>query len=258
VDRVTLTSGFAPAAANAATPTPPTVALTRTRTNRTATVSACPTGCWLIMGEGFNVGWTASMGGHALGTPVQIAGGFNGWWLPPSASTRVVDVEWTAQTPVTLGLVVSALVVLLCLVLVLRRRPARRAALELHDAPPRWAGWLPVRTSWAAAACSAAVLVVVCTLIGSPQLGAFSMAPALVVLLSRRPRLAAWGAAVLMAGIGARLVQLEYTRHYVANAAWPSIFERLHQPSLMVVALVLASALTSGADASSPSTDPAH
>jgi hypothetical protein len=210
------------------------------------------------MGEGFNIGWTASTAGRDLGTPVQIAGGFNGWWLPPSTSTRVVDIEWTAQTPVTLGLLVSALVVVLCLVLALRRRPARRAAVELHDGPPRWAGWVPARTSWGSAAVSAAVLVAVCALIGSPKLGAFSLAPAIVVLLSRRPRLAAWGAAVLMAGIGARVVQLEYTRHYVANAAWPSIFERLHQPSLMVVALVLASALTPAVDSSTPSTDPAH
>jgi hypothetical protein len=95
------------------------------------------------------------------------------------------------------------------------------------------------------------VLVVVCTLIGSPRLGAFSVAPALVILLARRPRLAAWGAAVLMMGIAGRLVQLEHTRHYLANAAWPSVFERLHQPSLMVVSLVLASALTPSEDAAS-------
>ena len=41
---------------------PPTVAVHRTRTTRTATVSNCPAGCWLILGEGFNDGWEADAG----------------------------------------------------------------------------------------------------------------------------------------------------------------------------------------------------
>jgi arabinofuranan 3-O-arabinosyltransferase len=251
VDRVTLTSGVAAHDATASPsslPSGPTVAITRTRTSRTATVSACPSGCWLIMGEGFNVGWTAATGGHDLGAPVQIAGGFNGWWLPPSTSDRVVDIQWTAQRPVTLGLIISAAGVLLCLVLVLRRRPARRRESALADEPPRWAGIVPTRSSWTSSATSAAVLVATSALIGSPRLGLFALAPAAVIVLTRRPRLAAWGAAVLMAGIGARLAQLEHSHHYLANAAWPAVFERLHQPSLLVVALVLASALTSTDD----------
>jgi hypothetical protein len=208
------------------------------------------------MGEGFNVGWTASSSGHDLGAPVQIAGGFNGWWLPPSAASRVVDIAWTAQRPVTLGLVVSAAGVLLCLILVLRRRPARRGEVALADGPPRWAGLVPARTSWTSSATAAVVLVAVSTLIGSPKLGAVALVPAGVILLTRRPRLAAWGAAGLMAAIGARVAQLEHSHHYLANAAWPSIFQRLHQPSLLVVALLLASALTSNEDADDSARNP--
>ena len=93
VNRVVLDDGVAAAEASA----PPTVTVQRTRTTRTAVVDACPTGCWLIMGEGLNTGWAASVDGSSLGTPQQVAGGFNGWWLPPSSSSTTVHIQCNAQ-----------------------------------------------------------------------------------------------------------------------------------------------------------------
>ncbi|MEO6156618.1 MAG: hypothetical protein ABIQ39_03200, partial [Ilumatobacteraceae bacterium] len=110
VDRVVLSEGT-PAPATAG----PTVTVQRTRTTRTATVAACPGGCWLIFGEGYNSGWTATAAGRSLGAPRQIAGGFNGWWLAPSSTATTVAIAWKAQGGLNLALTASAIGVLLCL-----------------------------------------------------------------------------------------------------------------------------------------------
>ncbi|MEY2581742.1 MAG: arabinofuranan 3-O-arabinosyltransferase, partial [Ilumatobacteraceae bacterium] len=82
VDRIVLTDS--PSTVEGAPPAP-NVEVQRSRTTRTATVTNCPIGCWLILGEGYNDGWKAAAGSISLGTPRQISGGFNGWWLPASS-----------------------------------------------------------------------------------------------------------------------------------------------------------------------------
>ncbi|MGB8860088.1 MAG: alpha-(1-_3)-arabinofuranosyltransferase family protein, partial [Ilumatobacteraceae bacterium] len=153
VDQVVLDDGVAPTHAAA-----PTVTLQRTRTSRTATVAPCPRGCWLIMGEGLNSGWAASVDGRSLGAPKQVAGGFNGWWLAPSASPTTVHIDWQVQAPVTVALLLSALAVIACVGLAVGRRRTRAAA----DIAPRWSAtppgfhrslWAPV--SWRTAAATA-------------------------------------------------------------------------------------------------------
>ena len=65
-----------------------------------------------MFGEGFNTAWEARLDGETLGAPVPVDGGFNGWQLPPSSEPREMTFRWTAQTPVTVGLFVSALAAL--------------------------------------------------------------------------------------------------------------------------------------------------
>ena len=219
------------------------VTVERTRTSRTATVGACPTGCWLIVGEGWNTGWSAELDGRSLGAPVQIAGGMNGWWLPGHDEPVTVQLQWNAQTPVTAALIASGIATLLCLYLGLRRRPATAPDLAFAPAPPRldrlaWAasGWLPSLGA-------AATLVIAATLVGSPRTGMFAVVPAVLVLALRRPRLAALAAAALMALLSARIVARQLANRYAANAGWPSFFEDLHRPGMLVVALLLAGAI---------------
>jgi arabinofuranan 3-O-arabinosyltransferase len=240
LNRVVLTD-HVPATSAGATQEP-AVTVTRTRTSRTATVAPCPAGCWLIMGEGFNTGWTASAGGTSLGSPQQIAGGFNGWWLAPSTTATTVQIEWQAQTPVSLALVISAMVTLVCIVLVLRRRRTADTA-EWYATPPRIDRSVLARSSWQASIVSAVALVALTALVASPKTAVFALVPAALVLLSRRPRVAALCGLALMAMLAARIVQRQITGRYVANAAWPSAWERLHRPGLLVVVLLLAAAL---------------
>ncbi len=109
----------------------------RTRTTRTATVTNCPIGCWLILGEGFNDGWQAEQGSTDLGPPRQISGGFNGWWLPGSDSPVVVTMTWTPQRTMWIGMFLALLAVLACAVLICRDR-ARSEATVLDAPVPDW------------------------------------------------------------------------------------------------------------------------
>ena len=85
----------------------------RVETRREVTVGACPVGCWLVFGEGFNTGWSSDLDGTSLGEPEQLAGGLNGWRLPASDAAQTIVLTWTPQPTVTVGLALSALGVLL-------------------------------------------------------------------------------------------------------------------------------------------------
>ncbi len=248
VDRISLTDITPRSAAP-----PPAVTVTRTRTTRTATVAACPTGCWLIMGEGFNAGWSASIDGGSLGSPTPIAGGFNGWWLAPSDVPTVVHIDWTAQTPVTVALVVSLIAAIGCVVVASWRR---KRTIAWHAEPPRL-----TRTSWNAAdrrsaVIAASVLVAFAFLVAGPSTAAIALVPAAVVVATRRPRLAAVGGVLLMAALAARVLQRQIAGRYAANAGWPGLWEKLHRPGMLVIVLLLASALVGGRDDDAPPTEP--
>ena len=111
VDRVVLDQRGTVDTSAAPVQAAPTVVVHRTRTTRTATVSNCPAGCWLILGEGFNTGWEAHAGSTNLGAPRQISGGFNGWLLPPSASPVTVTMKWAPQRTMWIGMALAALAV---------------------------------------------------------------------------------------------------------------------------------------------------
>jgi hypothetical protein len=80
---------------------------------------------WLVLGQSHNAGWHAS---GDLGPPKLVDGYANGWLVrPTSAAPMDVTLTWTPQRGVDIALVVSALGLLLCLALSVRR-PFRRAA----------------------------------------------------------------------------------------------------------------------------------
>jgi hypothetical protein len=167
----------------------------------------------------------------------------NGWWLPPADGPRTVQMRWTAQSPVTFGLAVSAVAVLVCIGLALRVRRRRRPVLRLPVAAPRIDAAVLSPASWRASALTAAAAVVVAALVASPASAAVAVVPAVLVLITRRPRIAAAAAAVLFALLAAMAVRRQLGLRFMADAAWPGRFEHLHRPGMLVVALLLAGAL---------------
>ena len=244
VDRVVFDDGVATRDSGTA----PAVTVQRTRTTRTATVAPCPTGCWLIMGEGFNSGWEATAAGASLGAPRQIAGGFNGWWLPPSDSSTTVEIEWQAQPPVTYALAASALAILCCIGLAVGRRrrwhphphPARGGATA---SPPRFDRQLWATVPLADALVAACALVTITGVLVSPEMAVLALAPAAAITVLRRPVIAGASAVALVAVIGARITQRQVAGRFPANAAWPGLWEKLHGPGLLVVTLLVAATL---------------
>jgi arabinofuranan 3-O-arabinosyltransferase len=234
VDQIVLRSGDTDV-----TPASPTVTVDRTRTARRATVAGCPTGCWLILGEGYNSGWAATMGGADLGAPRQISGGFNGWWLPPSAESRTVTMSWTPQRTRWIGMTLAAIAVALCFVLVWRDRAIAEAA---PPSLPRLLPW-PEQTSRRRATGAALVLVVVTALSVSPRYGLAAAVVGAAVVVLRRSALAGIGAVLLIGALAAMITRRQLLYRFPANPDWPSRLDDLHRWGLFVVVLLLASTI---------------
>ena len=234
VDQVVLRSG-AEAPATAA----PTVAVTRSRTNRTATVTNCPDGCWLILGEGYNDGWQGEAAGKSLGAPRQISGGFNGWRLPGSTSPVTVTMTWTPQRTMWIGMALAALAVLACAVLIWRDKA--RDEMRVPAAPtPHWP---PAMISRRRAFVTAAALVILAGLVISPKYGVLAGIAGLAVLWFKRPLVAGAASLTLVGGLAVLIMRRQLRYRLVANPSWPAAFDDLHRLGLLVVVLLFASTI---------------
>ena len=265
VDRVVVRSGLTPGApSSAAAPT-----VERSRTERTIVVDPCPDGCFVVLGEGFNDAWSAAVDGRAIGAPVQIGGGFNGWWLPPADTTRTVTMTWTPQRSLMIALGLSVLGVLASVALVVADR--RRLDAGSPTSPPEpgrrsTPNDLVERESRRAALHAAGVLVVAAAVAVEPRWGVAALAPAAVVVVTRRPRLAALAAAAGVAFLGALVAWREYDQRFFLDASWPGHFEDLHRAGVFVVMLLLAGTLAHDRtdrgpdqdDAATPTSEPAR
>ncbi len=204
----------------------------------------CPTGCWLVVGEGYNTGWTASTDDGSLGAPTLVDGNANGWYLEASSTPTTVTVSWPVQRQLNIAFALSGLGVLLALGLVVvdRRRaddaddadtanrPPRRAALS--DRATRRAAALTVGAGVAASAVFVGwAWALVALLLGVP-----------IIILRRTRLLTAIGAALVLGASLVVLVVVRTDRPY-PGAGWPIRFEWLHGWTLLGVVLLTVSTL---------------
>ncbi|HEY0519587.1 MAG TPA: alpha-(1-_3)-arabinofuranosyltransferase family protein, partial [Ilumatobacteraceae bacterium] len=246
VDRIVLQSGPPPSEVGAAPA--PTVDVRRERTRRTATVSNCPTGCWLILGEGFNDGWKATLAGKDLGPPRPVSGGFNGWRLPGSTTPVTVTMTWTPQGTMWIGMLLAALVVLACLVLIC----LDRKRVDVPEPSPPVLQWPPVKIGRRPALVAAGALVVLSALTIAPSYALVAAVAGLVIVAVRRPIVAGVASVALVAGVAAVIIRRQIRYRLVANPSWPAAFDDLHRPGLLVVALLLVSTLADDCPAREP------
>ena len=136
-----------------------------------------------------------------------------------------MTLRWTAQTPLTIALAVSAVGVLACIALVALDR--RRLPAAAHS-PPRFAlGQPPVprRVRWIAAV----IWVVASALLVGPGWGVVAaFAAAVLVVWLGRPRLAGVVTIAVLVVMGAVVVRVVQTERPLPDAGWPARFEWLH------------------------------
>ena len=213
---------------------------------------------WLVLAQSHNDGWHAELAdGTSLGPPTLVDGMANAWLVHPRGNGDVViRVRWTPQDRVWIGLGISALGVLLCLVLVLRRRRPSRVAVgaatggaPIDDSVPSLRSLLASpnqsgpgrRPSRAVLTAIPVAVAVIGAVISSPWVGLAAGALSLGALLDHRLRsaLRLSGGIVLAAGALYVVVQ-ELRLGYPAAYDWPQRFLRVN--NLPWLALVLLAA----------------
>jgi arabinofuranan 3-O-arabinosyltransferase len=195
---------------------------------RDITVGPCPTGCWLVLGEGYNDAWRASASDRDLGTPQLVDGGFNGWLIPPSEQPLTVELRWTAQAPVAWGLAIGVFSsAMLVLVLALSRHtPSPTLAAPVLRGSNRGAArGMP----------AAAVLIVASAALIAPIWGVIAIAPAALAMWSaRRPRPWPIGRPLELIGLAASIavaisvLLIERSQRPFPNAGWTLEFDHLN------------------------------
>jgi arabinofuranan 3-O-arabinosyltransferase len=133
IDQLVLSS---PMTAPPTRPDPTVRVVTNDSTHRVVDVGAL-TPFWLTLGEGYNDGWHANIGGRDLGAPRMVDGGANGWLVSPPAGGGAVEVSltWQPQRVVNAGLLLSAFGIVACLVLLVFGRRWERPLLERPPPP---------------------------------------------------------------------------------------------------------------------------
>ena len=87
---------------------------------------------WLVLGQSSNEGWSADLDGGSLGERQLVNGYANGWLVTPEvAGTLSVELRWTPQRLVWVGLALSLAVALACIAVVVAT--TRRAETQPVD-----------------------------------------------------------------------------------------------------------------------------
>jgi arabinofuranan 3-O-arabinosyltransferase len=236
-------------------PPPPSTTTERTgRNDHRVQVRDATEPYWIVLGQSYSPGFEATTSdGTSLGEPTLINGYANGWRIDPAelGADVTVDISWTPQRLVWIGLALSALGVLACVALLLwpvlrRRRADARASTGVEPAltrPEPASPWLQdgPALGWSATAVVALVAGAGAALFGSPVLGLVVAVTAVVAARAPRgqvvPRVLSLGMFAAAAGY---VLAKQLRNDYVVDFNWVGRFELAHGWALLAVfALVL-------------------
>jgi hypothetical protein len=256
VDRLVLQSRWEARPASAA-PRVDVVGSSRTSYDLRVTGATPGQAFWLVLGQSHNAGWHASGG---LGPPRLVDGYANGWLVRPSSSAPLdITLTWTPQRGVNLALILSALGLLLCLALAVRRlsRPGVVASAVSGTTPAPGTDNCRKPLSVPVVVLAALVTGAVASFVLDPVDGAIAAAGVVVALVWRRYGRLAVGlaAAALVAATGAYVAWAQHRYRYPPEFEWPTFFPRAHTLALAALALLGATAVAEIVQRRSRSTD---
>ncbi len=208
---------------------------------------------WLVLAQSHNDGWQAELAdGSSLGAPDLVDGMANAWFVRPGDNRNLsVTLEWTPQRRIWLGLGVSAIGALACLVIIVRRRKQGAAPVAHNpsslDIPAFGAIERPQEGERLLEnGYSRRVLVglpiaaaIVGAVIGAPWVGGVAGIAMLGALFDRRARLALRVASVLVLGAASAYVIVQQARNgYPGAYDWPQRFLRVNDWPMLAIVLL--------------------
>jgi hypothetical protein len=202
----------------------------------------CPSGCWLEVFDGWNIGWSASLGDTRLTEPRSSTGGRNVWFLDSAEPTATIKLVWTPQKFMWWALAISLSTLVALAVLALRSNKHRLADPQPSSLPisePQLTGMPPKKT---VATWGFGLSLLVGFLVINPIWGL--IIAALSAIFKRHPRLLSaigWGLVAL--GLTFLLAQQVRTGA-VPGFSWPSVFAKAHSPTLAGLVLLWVVATT--------------
>ena len=241
IDRVVLQPAEPTSTATSAIDPTQTVLVASGRHDRIVDVPPCPTGCWVVLGEGFNDGWTARTSSGMLPGPELVDGNANGWWITPTDAATTVEIQWTPQRTLSIALFASLFSALAALAIVVFDR-RRSSDVALTAIAPELATWNPDarRSIGLIGAIAAAAAALVAGWVWAVP----AVAVAVVAVVVRRVRVLAIAGWLIVAGVSSTVIFVVGVERPFPNAGWPIRFEWLHGWTLLGIMLLMCSALT--------------
>jgi len=221
------------------------------RSGRSLDVPAAEAGKWLVFGQSFGPGWSATANGHDLGDPSLADGYAMAWPLPsssPGGKAFHVVLTWTPQRSINIAQLLSLISLIAIAFLMALGRGRRKRGAKADEAATLTSLWRyeGKHPGFLALTLISLLLGVTCWMIFTPWAG---VAVAAGMLLAGRLRWSRWIASfgfVLVVLWAAALVLVgQFQGKFLWNIQWPNHFHLSSQLIWLAICLLLADATLS-------------
>jgi arabinofuranan 3-O-arabinosyltransferase len=215
---------------------------------KTLQLQPCPSGCWLILGEGHSPGWKATVEGVNLGSSTIVDGGSNGWWIEPTTNTQRATLSFAPQKQLTIALIISAVFVLAAISMAFLLRRARRDPTSpITNAPPFSYAWKHVGV--------VALNTVLMTALLDAPTALWTSAVVALALWIRAQRLFLWLTTLVFISTMTASWYESLTTQAPLDFGWPASTQASHHTLLVCLALLGSLSLTRTTSATSRAND---
>jgi hypothetical protein len=235
------------------------------RTSWRVTVNGNGQPFWLVLGQSFSSGWTATLpGGHSLGPPRLVDGYATGWYVPAGRvqGPTVITMTWTPQRVVWTAITVSAAALLVSVLIAVwperwtfwkrrrrggapRREGSRRRDLAPRGSSPSPASWRAVmarggtRPSLAATALASVGWGIVVAAVSTPVIGLVAALAAAAGCWWPRGRFGIRVASlVALLAVAGYSVDQQWAHRYWPDTSWPGDLSSANDLAWLALALV--------------------